>query len=149
MEPSHRSERLRKIMEDTPTPDDTNDEMTPPTDNPPAKRRRTKKRPTEAHLTAKDNSPSTDADLANTSEEVDPTRVDQPVSAAVHPNLQKAWAINKTLPMCFIFDHVSPARRFKRGMLFSDDIEYPAYNQNTGGRGGLTWQAHCEFVESF
>ena len=22
-------------------------------------------------------------------------------------------------------------------------------NGDTGGRGGLTWQAHCEFVESF
>ena len=34
-----------------------------------------------------------------------------------------------------------------KGMVSENDDEN--YRGNTGGRGGLTWQAHCEFVVSF
>lgn len=63
-------------------------------------------------------------------DETDPARITQPISAHVHDALKNAWRINRALPMCFIFDSVSPARQFKRGMLFSDvdfTHQYPRY----------------------
>ena len=65
--------------------------------------------------------------------ETDPTRVNRPISTAIHNNLKDAWMINKALPMCFIFDSVSPARRFKRGMLYTDDGDFPDYNEEDVG----------------
>jgi hypothetical protein len=46
----------------------------------------------------------------------------------VHKSLEFAWTVNKALPMCFIFDTLSPARQFKQGMLWSDGDDYPSYN---------------------
>ena len=37
-----------------------------------------------------------------------------PVMSLVHSGLGRAFRVNKRLPMCFIFDRVSPARLFKR-----------------------------------
>ena len=47
------------------------------------------------------------------------TQVIHPVMSLVHSDLGKAFRINKNLPMCFIFDHISPARLFKRGSLYN------------------------------
>jgi hypothetical protein len=35
--------------------------------------------------------------------------------------------------MWFIFDAVSPARRFKRGVMYSDDAEFVDYNPRSPG----------------
>lgn len=43
----------------------------------------------------------------------------------VNGALVRAFKINKKLPMSFIFDHVSPARRFKRGMPFDEAGSFP------------------------
>ena len=51
---------------------------------------------------------------------VNQAKVDGPILALVHRNLRNAWSVNGMLPMCFTFDYISPARRFKRGMLYSD-----------------------------
>ena len=67
------------------------------------------------------------------SEETDPARVRQPDSTVVHKNLRTAWAINSALLMCFIFDAISPARRFKRGMAHNDNVPYPEYNDEESG----------------
>jgi hypothetical protein len=58
-------------------------------------------------------------------EETDPAKVNGPVSTAVHQALRNAWVINKAHPMCFIFDSVSPARRFKWGFRWDEEREFP------------------------
>ena len=65
--------------------------------------------------------------------ETDSAKVGQPISASIHPNLQSAWRVNRNLPMCFLFDSISPARRFKRGMLFSDEADFPIYSHSEAG----------------
>jgi len=70
-----------------------------------------------------------DAEADPPSGETDPAKVNQPISAAIHPNLKNAWRVNKALPMCFIFDSVSPAHRFKRGIPFNEDGEFPEYTK--------------------
>jgi len=35
--------------------------------------------------------------------------------------------------MCFIFDTISPARQFKRGMPFDEDGEFPEYAEEESG----------------
>ena len=58
-------------------------------------------------------------------EEVKPANVNGPIRALIHRNLANAWSINKKLQMCYIFDSVSPARHFKRGMPFSAKADFP------------------------
>ncbi len=72
--------------------------------------------------------------------ETNPARVNQPISALVHNDLKNAWRINKALPMCFIFDAVSPACQFKRGMPFTDDDAYPRYptKEDSDGADDIT-----------
>ena len=67
--------------------------------------------------------------------ETDSAKVSQPIHGLVHGSLKMAWAVNKSLPMCFIFDAISPARRFKRGMLYtnSDEVRFPKYNASESG----------------
>jgi len=50
----------------------------------------------------------------------DPTAVHGPVTESVHSSLTKAYRVNKNLPMCFIFDYISPGRLFKRGTMFRE-----------------------------
>ena len=73
-------------------------------------------------------------------EEVDPTNVELPIRAVVHRSMGSAWRVNKTLPMCFIFDSISPARRFKRGMPFSDSekVALPILSDKEVGSGNVT-----------
>jgi hypothetical protein len=35
--------------------------------------------------------------------------------------------------MCLLFDVVSPARRFKRGMVYDDDATFPEYDEGNPG----------------
>lgn len=48
----------------------------------------------------------------------DPAKVQSPVMSSVHTGLTRGYRVNKGLPMCFIFDYVSPARLFKRGTVY-------------------------------
>ena len=59
--------------------------------------------------------------------ETDSAKISQPIYRLVHGSLKEAWTVNNTLPMCFIFDAISPARRFKRGMRYtdSDKVDFP------------------------
>jgi hypothetical protein len=65
--------------------------------------------------------------------EIAPANIVQPISGLVHPALLNAWTINKSVNMCFIFDAVSPARQFKRGVLFDEDGTFPNYNDEDLG----------------
>jgi len=65
--------------------------------------------------------------------EADPARVERPVSALVNHSLKNAWKINQSLPMCFVFDAVSPSLKFKRGMPFNDAANFPEYQESEAG----------------
>lgn len=67
--------------------------------------------------------------------ETDSAKVSQPIHGLVHGSLKVAWAINKSLPMCVIFDAISPVRRFKYGMLYtdSDEVGFPEYDASESG----------------
>ena len=67
--------------------------------------------------------------------QTDSAKIGQPIHRLVHKSLRAAWTINSSLPMCFIFDAVSPARRFKRGMPYSDSdaAVFPEYNASESG----------------
>jgi hypothetical protein len=54
-----------------------------------------------------------------------PAEVKRPVIKLVSPALAAAWRVNRKQEMCFIFDAVSPARRFKRGMVFDEKADFP------------------------
>lgn len=58
-------------------------------------------------------------------EERIPANVTQPIFAFVHENLAAAWRVNINHPICFVFDAVSPARQFQRGVLFNEDAAFP------------------------
>ena len=59
---------------------------------------------------------------------IDPKLIDQPVERLVHESLRNAWVVNKSRPMCLIFDCVNPARQFKRGVLYDLDETTPFPN---------------------
>lgn len=46
--------------------------------------------------------------------------------------MEHAWEVNNLNQMCFIFDYISPCRRFKRGLLYNHALEEPfaEYEQN-------------------
>ena len=69
-------------------------------------------------------------------DETSSANVSQPISTLVHPTLRNSWAINKSVNMCFIFDAVSPARQFKRGVLFDESGTFPDYAD--GDQGDVT-----------
>ena len=48
----------------------------------------------------------------------DPKQINCLVVNKVHKNLTRAYQINGCLPMCFIFDHISPACLFKHGTTY-------------------------------
>ena len=52
-------------------------------------------------------------------------QIKQPVLSLVHPALTTAWQVNRKNKMCFIFDQHSPARRFKRGMVYDEAADFP------------------------
>jgi hypothetical protein len=54
-----------------------------------------------------------------------PQMVEQLVSTHVHVALRRGWTINRSLPMWFLFDVISPAHQFKRGTPFVDGVEFP------------------------
>ena len=56
---------------------------------------------------------------------VDPVKVKQPIANLVSSALATAWQVNRNHRMCFIFDAVSPACRFKRGMLYNEVSDFP------------------------
>ena len=87
--------------------------------------------------------------------DTNPSTIKQPISGIIHENLKTAWKINNTLPMCFIFDVVSPARRFKRGMAYDDEVEFPEYDEEKEsgnvtetdeGPNGLMPYVHDEYT---
>jgi hypothetical protein len=49
----------------------------------------------------------------------DPKKAHRPVMESVHSSLTGGYRVNKKLPMCFIFDHISPARLFKRNTVYN------------------------------
>jgi hypothetical protein len=57
----------------------------------------------------------------------DPSKVDRPIEEEIHENLSTAWKVDTGHQMCYIFDTISPARQFKRGMPFDDDKEFADY----------------------
>ena len=67
--------------------------------------------------------------------ETDSAKISQPIYRLVHGSLKEAWMVNNSLPMCFTFDAISPARRFKRGMEYtdSDKVDFPEYDASESG----------------
>jgi len=55
----------------------------------------------------------------------DPVMVKQPVIDLIDPALSAAWKVNRKHDMCFIFNPISPARRFKRGMVYDEAANFP------------------------
>lgn len=111
------------------------------------------KRRTKAPVAPKERDDSTDEDSDSedtmdtepdpTSAKIDPVDISEPVTALVHKNLRNAWQINKNLPICFIFDSISPARRFKRGMPHNENIDFPVYNDKESGNVTETDDVAC------
>ena len=66
-------------------------------------------------------------------EETAQANIVQPISRLVYPTLLNAWTINSLVNMCFVFDAISPARQFKRGILFDEDGTFPDYNNDDPG----------------
>ena len=66
-----------------------------------------------------------EGDEGNVEEVTDPTKVRQPILHLVNPALAAAWSINRNHEMCFILDVASPARRFKRGLAFNEEADFP------------------------
>jgi hypothetical protein len=58
-----------------------------------------------------------------------PLKVTCPVADEVHPLLSQAWVIHNGNPMWFIFDAHSPARHFKRGVRFQENLDFPGYSE--------------------
>ena len=65
--------------------------------------------------------------------ETNPARVGRPTPEHIHGSMTSAWKLNRGLQMCFIFDALSPARRFKRGMLYTEEGTFPDYNEGEAG----------------
>jgi hypothetical protein len=110
MEPTRRSERLQKAMQDAPVPGNITN-----------KRTRSDRKSRDPGVLPIEHDPPPG--------ETDPAKVNRPISTIVHENLKSAWAINKALPMCFIFDTISPARQFKRGTPFDEQGQFPEYSE--------------------
>lgn len=51
--------------------------------------------------------------------------VDLQLGDLVHGAMGHAWRINSDHPMAFIFDTVNPARQLRKGMLYSDEADFP------------------------
>lgn len=108
---------------------------------PTARRKKTRKPVQEANDDNSDDEDDNDDDgdhpTGSTShppsQETIPARVRRPTPTLIHGNLTSAWQLNKELEMCFIFDAVLPARRFKRGMPYTDDGDFPDYNEGEAG----------------
>jgi hypothetical protein len=64
--------------------------------------------------------PSSNNDAAIT----DPAEVKQPAVSLMHKSLENVYLVSTQLPMCFIFDYISPARLFKRGTRFTSDSQF-------------------------
>jgi hypothetical protein len=54
----------------------------------------------------------------------DPEQVVEPVKRVMHEHLTGAWKIFPSEEMCFLFDAVTPARQFKCGTLYHDDVDF-------------------------
>lgn len=91
---------------------------------PPKKRKRIRRRPSTPPQPAPD--PAAEERYGNT---VDPAAVTRPIKNLVHPSLSHGWMVSSDLSMCFIFDAVSPARRFKCGTLATPDGDFANYGR--------------------
>ena len=121
--PARRSKRLRKSAEGAPTLEPTTSHKKP--------RKQVKQSDNEDDPQSQ--SPETDGEGSPPPQESDQAEIRRPSLKLIHPSLRSAWAINKHLPICFIFDTVSPARRFKRGTLFDEDADFPEYDEGESG----------------
>ena len=121
--PARRSKRLRKSAEGAPTLEPTTSRKKP--------RKQVKQSDNEDDPQSQ--SPETDGEGSPPPQESDQAEIRRPSLKLIHPSLRSAWAINKRLPICFIFDAVSPARRFKRGTLFDEDADFPEYDEGESG----------------
>lgn len=59
-----------------------------------------------------------------------PSNVRGPVEDLVHASLEEAYRVRrvKFRSMPFIFDTYSPARLFKRGVVYNEDEDFPLHN---------------------
>ena len=72
-----------------------------------------------------DNSDDGNQEADNDGGLTDPAKVKRPVTSLISPILATSWRVYQKHDMCFIFDSTSPARRFKRGMIFNEEAEFP------------------------
>ena len=56
---------------------------------------------------------------------IDAAKVRRPIISLVAPALATAWKVNRKHNMCFLFDAVSPACRFKWGMALDEEADFP------------------------
>jgi hypothetical protein len=91
--------------------------------------------------------PSTPPPPANYGDTTDPTKVEGPVDDAVHESLKNAWGISKDLNMWFIFDALSPARRFKRGVEDTGGVDFADYGQPPYGDMTETDGEGCMWIQ--
>ena len=73
---------------------------------------------------------SDDSDGGDHGGSTDPAKVKWPITRLVGPSLATAWRVNQKHDMCFIFDSTSPAHRFKRGMVFNEEANFPEDTQD-------------------
>ena len=70
----------------------------------------------------------------NPSTITDPTRVSQPIKTLVDPVMSRAWTINTSNAMYYIFDTVNPAMQFKQGMAYDNQADdFPEYGLESSG----------------
>lgn len=60
-------------------------------------------------------------------ETTDIKEVTGPVASMVDEKMVNGWKVNECLPMWLIFDVINPVRQYKRGLRYSDRLEFPAY----------------------
>ena len=82
--------------------------------------------PQAAHL------PITPIDPANdpAPTETAPDMIKQPLSQFINSALASSWTVNPFMPMCFIFDAISPTRQFKRGTKDRNSQPFPYYDED-------------------
>ena len=124
--PSRRSKRLHKSAEGAPTLEPTGSQKKPC------------KHAEQSNNEVDQGSPSpegveADGEGSPPPQEPHQLAITRPSLKLIHLNLRSAWKINSNLGICFIFDAVSPARRFKRGMPYDDDADFLDYDDEESG----------------
>jgi hypothetical protein len=54
----------------------------------------------------------------------DPSTVTGPVQKHVHPKMKQAWRVHPKHEMCYIFDFVTPSRKWKRGSKYTESGDF-------------------------